>query len=68
MPLVDVCQRLCFRYTTTNHFTLALLYAPTMSYLSEWFVSRRGFANGVVFAGKFSVLLINIGRLTSGIR
>ncbi|KAF8999551.1 MFS general substrate transporter [Hymenopellis radicata] len=29
----------------------SLLYAPCMSYLSEWFVNKRGMANGVVFAG-----------------
>jgi MFS transporter, MCT family, solute carrier family 16 (monocarboxylic acid transporters), member 10 len=29
----------------------SLLYAPCMSYLSEWFVERRGLANGVIFAG-----------------
>ncbi|EIN12813.1 MFS general substrate transporter [Punctularia strigosozonata HHB-11173 SS5] len=29
----------------------ALLYAPCISYLSEWFVNRRGLANGIIFAG-----------------
>ncbi|KII90805.1 hypothetical protein PLICRDRAFT_39395 [Plicaturopsis crispa FD-325 SS-3] len=29
----------------------SLLYAPCISYLSEWFVERRGLANGVLFAG-----------------
>ncbi|KAE9399890.1 MFS general substrate transporter [Gymnopus androsaceus JB14] len=29
----------------------ALLYFPCISYLSEWFQEKRGFANGVVFAG-----------------
>ncbi|THU90977.1 MFS general substrate transporter [Dendrothele bispora CBS 962.96] len=29
----------------------ALLYHPTLSYLPTWFLSRRGFANGVIFAG-----------------
>lgn len=29
----------------------ALLYAPCISFLSEWFVQRRGLANGIVFAG-----------------
>ncbi|KAM0756234.1 MFS general substrate transporter [Meredithblackwellia eburnea MCA 4105] len=29
----------------------ALVYYPTFSFLSEWFVTRRGFANGVCFAG-----------------
>ncbi|KAF9016517.1 MFS general substrate transporter [Hymenopellis radicata] len=29
----------------------SLIYAPCMSYLSEWFVNKRGMANGVVFAG-----------------
>ncbi|EIW81214.1 MFS general substrate transporter [Coniophora puteana RWD-64-598 SS2] len=29
----------------------AIVYAPTISYLSEWFVTRRGMANGVIFAG-----------------
>ncbi|KAJ7723345.1 MFS general substrate transporter, partial [Mycena maculata] len=28
-----------------------LLYAPCISYLSEWFVTRPGFANSVIFAG-----------------
>lgn len=30
----------------------SLLYIPCISYLSEWFVERRGFAQGVLFAGK----------------
>jgi hypothetical protein len=30
----------------------ALLYAPCISYMSEWFVARRGFANGLLFAGE----------------
>ncbi|KAJ7701419.1 MFS general substrate transporter [Mycena rosella] len=29
----------------------ALLYLPCISYMSEWFVVRRGMANGIVFAG-----------------
>ncbi|KAJ7601179.1 major facilitator superfamily domain-containing protein [Mycena floridula] len=29
----------------------ALVYGPCISYLPEWFVHRRGFANGVIFAG-----------------
>ncbi|KII87272.1 hypothetical protein PLICRDRAFT_42920 [Plicaturopsis crispa FD-325 SS-3] len=29
----------------------SLLYGPCISYMSEWFVERRGFANGVMFAG-----------------
>lgn len=29
----------------------ALTYFPTLSYLQEWFVRRRGFANGILFAG-----------------
>lgn len=29
----------------------SLLYPPCISYMSEWFVARRGFANGVIFAG-----------------
>ncbi|KIY65741.1 MFS general substrate transporter [Cylindrobasidium torrendii FP15055 ss-10] len=29
----------------------SLLYIPCISYLSEWFVERRGFAQGVLFAG-----------------
>ncbi|KAJ7133628.1 major facilitator superfamily domain-containing protein [Mycena epipterygia] len=28
-----------------------LLYSPTISYMSEWFVARRGMANGILFAG-----------------
>ncbi|ESK88007.1 mfs monocarboxylate [Moniliophthora roreri MCA 2997] len=28
-----------------------ILYCPCISYMSEWFVKRRGFATGVIFAG-----------------
>jgi MFS transporter, MCT family, solute carrier family 16 (monocarboxylic acid transporters), member 10 len=30
----------------------SLLYGPCLSYLSEWFISRRGMANGILFAGR----------------
>ncbi|EJC98140.1 MFS general substrate transporter [Fomitiporia mediterranea MF3/22] len=29
----------------------SLLYAPCISYMSEWFVRKRGLANGIMFAG-----------------
>ncbi|KAJ7606026.1 MFS general substrate transporter [Roridomyces roridus] len=29
----------------------SLLYLPCISYMSEWFVARRGIANGILFAG-----------------
>ncbi|KAJ7739059.1 MFS general substrate transporter [Mycena maculata] len=29
----------------------SLLYLPCISYMSEWFVVRRGMANGILFAG-----------------
>ncbi|KZP31551.1 MFS general substrate transporter [Athelia psychrophila] len=29
----------------------SLLYAPCISYIPEWFVEKRGLANGVVFSG-----------------
>ncbi|KIY65753.1 MFS general substrate transporter [Cylindrobasidium torrendii FP15055 ss-10] len=29
----------------------SLLYTPCISYVSEWFVERRGTANGIIFAG-----------------
>ncbi|KAJ7506707.1 MFS general substrate transporter [Mycena galericulata] len=29
----------------------ALLYLPCIYYMSEWFVARRGMANGILFAG-----------------
>ncbi|KAJ7213893.1 MFS general substrate transporter [Mycena pura] len=29
----------------------SLLYLPCISYLSEWFIARRGMANGILFAG-----------------
>ena len=32
----------------------ALVYLPCLSFLPEWFVQRRGLANGVIFAGTLS--------------
>lgn len=37
----------------SNCLLSALLYAPCISFLSEWFFNRRGFANGVIFAGNW---------------
>lgn len=50
MLSADVCdtQNTIF---TANRVGSALLYAPCISYLSEWFVAKRGLANGVIFAG-----------------
>ena len=33
----------------------ALVYAPVVSYMSEWFVHRRGLANGIVFMGELTL-------------
>ncbi|KIK63552.1 hypothetical protein GYMLUDRAFT_162578 [Collybiopsis luxurians FD-317 M1] len=44
----------------------ALLYFPSLSYLAEWFINLRGFANGVLFAGTGLggiVLPLTISRL-----
>jgi hypothetical protein len=47
----------CLLYVTANtlsnvHAYIALLHAPAIHYTSEWFVARRGFANGVIGAGQ----------------
>ncbi len=34
-----------------NELFSVLVYAPCISYLPEWFVNRRGLANGIIFAG-----------------
>ena len=31
--------------------SVALLYAPCISFMAEWFVARRGLANGTIFCG-----------------
>jgi MFS family permease len=42
----------------------SLIYSPCMSYMSEWFVNRRGMANGVIFAGNVvSYFLICLNSL-----
>ncbi|KAG7088081.1 hypothetical protein E1B28_012112 [Marasmius oreades] len=42
---------LVFLQGVINAFGGMLLYFPCIAYMSEWFVERRGFANGVIFAG-----------------
>ncbi|KAF9265692.1 MFS general substrate transporter [Marasmius fiardii PR-910] len=42
---------LLFLQGVMNAFGGILLYYPCISYMSEWFVERRGFAIGVIFAG-----------------
>jgi hypothetical protein len=32
----------------------AIVYAPVISYMSEWFVQRRGLATGILVAGTVS--------------
>ena len=32
-----------------------MVYAPVISYMSEWFVNKRGMANGIVFSGGLTV-------------
>lgn len=49
-------------------FGAALLYFPSLSYLAEWFINLRGFANGVLFAGTGVggiVLPLTISKLLS---
>ena len=47
---MDVCALILSILPYAYH-DLALVYAPVISYMSEWFVARRGLANGVVNAG-----------------
>jgi MFS transporter, MCT family, solute carrier family 16 (monocarboxylic acid transporters), member 10 len=50
-PLAAVSGTLLYYLPGVNIRISALLYSPTISFLSEWFIVRRGFANGIVFAG-----------------
>ncbi|KAJ7748002.1 major facilitator superfamily domain-containing protein [Mycena olivaceomarginata] len=46
----------------------SLLYQPCISYMSEWFVARRGMANGILFAGTAAgglLLPLSLPRLMS---
>ncbi len=45
--------------TKLTSVPLALLYAPCMSFLSEWFVEKRGLAIGVIFAGRHALSQIH---------
>ena len=40
--------------------TIGLIYPPCILYMSEWFFRRRGFANGVLFAGLYHLLYISL--------
>ncbi|KAI0092569.1 major facilitator superfamily domain-containing protein [Irpex rosettiformis] len=45
VPLLVIYQGVLFA------FGASLAYAPVISYMSEWFVHKRGMANGIVFSG-----------------
>jgi MCP family monocarboxylic acid transporter-like MFS transporter 10 len=47
----EVCHFFYAAYSIINSAHLAMLYNPCISYMSEWFVARRGLANGVINAG-----------------
>lgn len=49
MPSAEVC--ILFRLSTESRYLSALVYSPCVAYLPEWFIDRRGLANGVAFAG-----------------
>lgn len=51
MQSVEVCLFFYTEYSRVNSVHLAMLYNPCISYMSEWFVARRGLANGVINAG-----------------
>jgi hypothetical protein len=40
------------RRIQSSYVHLALLHAAAIYYMSEWFVERRGLANGVIGAGQ----------------
>ena len=50
-----VCTGWLYVYLSTFYMNLtaplAIVYAPVISYMSEWFVQRRGLANGILVAG-----------------
>ncbi|KAF8209859.1 hypothetical protein K438DRAFT_1960086 [Mycena galopus ATCC 62051] len=54
MPLGDISFRDSFiHHSPDSDMLVALLYLPCITYLSEWFIARRGLANGILFAGIF---------------
>ncbi|KAI0801937.1 major facilitator superfamily domain-containing protein [Irpex lacteus] len=49
-PLLSLTMRV-LKYDPPYIHILALMYAPTIYYMSEWFVVRRGLASGAINAG-----------------
>ena len=46
-------HRITSELTFITIYSVALVYAPVVSYMSEWFVHKRGMANGIVFSGEY---------------